>query len=59
MGDEDSEICFSYNGLLVHGYLKFPWDTDVFSVNYFWQLYLSFPGIITAQAASREEYLLQ
>lgn len=48
-----------YNGLFVHDYLKFPWESNVFSVNNFWQLYLSFPGIIMGQAASGEEYLLQ
>lgn len=49
----------SYDGLFVHGYFKLPWETGVFSVNNFWQLYLSFCGIIMTQTASREEYLLQ
>lgn len=49
----------SYDGLFVRSYFKVPWEIGVFSVNHFWQLYLSFRGIIMTQRVSREEYLLQ
>jgi len=49
----------SCDGLFVQSYFKLPWETDVFSVNHFWQLYPSFCGIIMTWTASGEEYVLE
>lgn len=62
MGSEWSgfrNMLVPYDGLSAYNYFKLPWETGVLSVNHFWQLYLSFWGIIMTQIALREEYLLQ